>query len=101
MERPRIVLTHADQVLVHLLPGTQAGEHDIDVLARHGDHPLGDVEDPYGLAHIEDQHFSPATDGTGLDHELAGFGNGHEEARDLGIRHGDGPPAADLLGEQR
>ena len=84
---------------MHLLVGAQPGEDDPDVLAGAFDEVLGDVQDPHWFTHVEDQDVGGPPDGTGLDGQLAGLGNGHEVARDLGMGDRDGTALLDLAGE--
>ena len=45
---PIVGFGRAEQHLVKLLAGAQAGEHDLDLVVRLRSKALGDIEDPYG-----------------------------------------------------
>src|SRR5688572_9022804 len=94
-----------DQLLEQALTRAQAGEHDFDVLVGRepveADQRLRQVDDPDRLAHIEDEDFAAVPHGSGLEDQLDGLGDRHEEARDLGMGHRHGAAALDLLLEQR
>src|SRR5581483_6663436 len=97
-------LTLVPQHLVHLLAGLRAGEHDRDlrlVAARQADHLLGEIEDAYGLAHVEHVNLSAAAHRTRLDDERRRLRDRHEEARHLWARHRYGTAALDLPAEDR
>jgi hypothetical protein len=87
-----------DELLVELLARRRADELDRDLasrlLAREPDHLLGEVDDPDGLAHVEDVDLAAIADRARLHDERGSLGNGHEEARHLGMRHVTGPPRA-------
>src|SRR3954463_11038002 len=55
VQRANSRLVLAEELLVQLLPLAQAGEHDLDVLAGHRDHPLGHVDDLHRLPHVQHQ----------------------------------------------
>ena len=61
----------------------------------------GQIDDPYGLAHVEDENFSAVAHGGGLQHPLRGLGDGHEEPLDFGVGHGDRAAAANLFLKDR
>ena len=62
---------------------------------------LGQVDDLDRLAHVEQEDLAALAHGGGLEHELDGLGDGHEVARHLRVRDGDGPAGGDLLLEDR
>ena len=66
-----------------------------------GYHTLGEIHYLDGLAHIEDEYLSTVADGACLEDELAGFGDEHEVAYDIGVGDGDGAASLDLLTEER
>jgi hypothetical protein len=91
----------ADEVLVQLLPLAQPREHDLDVVpAAHLDEMPGDVVDAHGLTHVQNQDLARSPDGAGLNHQLAGLGDGHEVSGRVLVRDGDRAATAYLLGEQ-
>ena len=99
------------QLFVELFAGAQTGEGDGDIAAgmlcithrqaRQGHHALGQFADADGFAHVEHKHIPALCHGACLQHQLSGFGNGHEVAGDLRVRHGDGAAVRDLLAKQR
>ncbi len=91
-----------EQLLVQLLPVPQPGEHDLDVgPPAHLDHLLGHVEDPHRLAHVEHHRLPVPAHRGGLDHQLAGLGDHHEEAGHVGVGDRHGAAVGDLVGERR
>ena len=87
-----------EDLFVELLAIAEAGELYLDVLCSGElDHALGEVDDADGGAHVEDEDLAALAHGTGLEDELAGFGDEHEEADDVGVGDGDGTALADLL----
>ncbi len=62
------------ELLEELLAGAQARERDlhVDVGAQTGqrDHLLGEVQDPHGLAHVEDEDLAALAHRAGLEDEL-------------------------------
>ena len=99
------LLVHVEQLLVELLAGTDAHHLDRDVaaglVARELDHAAGEVDDPDRLAHVEHEDVAALGDAGGLDHQLHGLGDGHEEARHLGVGDRDRPALLDLALEDR
>src|ERR1039458_3338996 len=95
------VLKYRVQLFVELLAGAHAGELDLDVFvrlpARQQDQVSGQIDDLYWLAHVQDADLAALCDDRGLQHELAGFGNGHEKAPHIGMRHGHRSARRDLL----
>ncbi len=49
------LLVGAEEVFVELLAGPEAGVDDVDVPARLGDQPAGDIVEEHRLAHVEDE----------------------------------------------
>jgi len=45
----------------------------------------GDVQNSYGLSHIQDKNFSAFAEGGTLQDEAGGFGDGHEVTGGLGV----------------
>ena len=87
-----------EDLFVELLAIAEAGELYLHVLGTGElDHALGEVDDADGSAHIEDEDLAALAHGAGLEDELAGFGDEHEEADDVGMGDGDGTALADLL----
>ena len=97
------VLARRKHLLVELLPGPQAGVGDLDLLAgaESGqlDHPARQVGNAYRLAHVEDEDLVARGDRRRLHHQPAGLGNGHEEARDGGVRDRHRAAPLDLFAE--
>src|ERR1039458_721454 len=95
------VLKYRVQLFVELLTGAHAGKFDLDVFirlqARQEDQVLGEVDNLDRLAHVEDADLTAFSDDRGLQHELPGFGNGHEKAPHIGMRHGHRSARRDLL----
>jgi hypothetical protein len=60
---------------------------------------LGDVGDPDGFAHVEDEEVAVFADGGGLEDEADGFTGDHKVAFDLGVGDGEGAAAGDLAFE--
>lgn len=91
--------------LVKFLARAESREGDLDVLsegkARQFDHLDGEVVDADGLAHVEDEDFAALAHCAGVDDELARFGDGHEEAGDVGVGDGDGAAFGNLSPENR
>ena len=89
-----------EDFLEELLSIAQAGVLDIDILGTGElDHALGEVDNAYGGTHIEHEDLAALAHGAGLEDELAGFGDEHEEADDIGMGDGDGTALANLLSE--
>jgi hypothetical protein len=86
------------ELFEELLAGAHAGEGDLDVLARRlareGDEVAREVDDLHRLAHVEDEDLPALAHGAGLQHELAGLGDGHEVPLHLRVRHRDRPAGA-------
>src|ERR1022692_4808925 len=80
----RRVLKHRVQLFVELLAGAHAGEFNLDVFIRpqprEQNQVSGQIDDLYRFAHVEDADLTALSDGRGLQHELARFGDGHEES---------------------
>ncbi len=91
-----------EDLLVELLAIAESGELDLDI-TRSGkiDHTLCKVGNANGLAHIEDEDLASLAHGTGFEHQLAGLGDEHEVADDIGVRDGDRTATTNLLAEDR
>lgn len=60
VQRTFVALARTNQVFVELLSVAQTGDHDFHVLtAGHGPQPFGDIQDPDGFAHVQDEDLSP------------------------------------------
>src|SRR2546422_62147 len=99
------MLVTVEELLIHLLARSEAGVDDLDVLirdtSRPEDHVAGHVRAPDLFAHVQDEHITTLAHHAGLQDQLDGLRNGHEEPFDLGMGHGHGPSPTDLLGEDR
>lgn len=96
------VLLRGQEFFIQFLAVAQAREDDFHVRAAGKlDHPLRQVHNLDRLAHVEDIYLTALAHAAGLQHQLAGLGDGHEIADNL--RMGDGHRAAglDLPAEQR
>ena len=94
------LLAGGEELLGELLARAQAGVDDLDVgAAGQVDEGAGDLDDLHGRAHVEHHDLAAAAHGTGLEHQLAGLGDEHEEALDVGVGDGDRATAGDLLHE--
>src|SRR5450755_4561885 len=86
------VLKHGAQFFVELFAGTHTAEFDLDILIRpepgQQDQVSGQVDDLHRLTHVQDANLAALADDSGLQHQLAGLRDGHEEAPHLGMRHG-------------
>ena len=99
------------QFFVQLFTGAQAGDLDVDAarglqgvahaLAGQLDHAARQVVDAHRLAHVQHEYLAAVRHGASLDHQLRGFGDGHEVARDVAVRDGDRAALVDLAPEQR
>jgi len=100
-----VALVGMEERLVQLLARAQAGVDDRDVaprlLAGQPDHLLRQQTDRYRVAHVERVHRLVGADRRCLQDQLAGFGDGHEVARHLGVGHRHRAALADLFAEQR
>jgi len=63
-------------------------------------HFAGHVVDFDGASHVEDEDVAARAHGTGLEDEVAGFGDGHEVAGDFFVGNGDGAVVFDLFAEE-
>ena len=81
-----------EQSFGEFFAGSNSGELDIDIVglleSREFDHVSGEVEDLDGLSHFEDEDISGFPDRTGLEYELYGFGDGHEEPFHIAVSDG-------------
>ena len=97
------VLLVGEKLFVKFLAGPESGVLDHDVLIRgetgQGDHAPGHLVNLHGLPHVEHENLVPGAHGGGLHHQAAGLGDGHEEARDIRMRHRDGAALGNLLPE--
>jgi hypothetical protein len=92
------------QRFLELLAGTQARvDHGnlADGQSRQPDQIFDQLDDPQRLTHLEHEQLAAAADPGGLQHQVHGFGNRHEEALHLGMRDLHGPAGFDLLLERR
>jgi hypothetical protein len=93
------------EALVEALTRPAAGDLDRYVVARaqagQPDHLPGQAQDRRRFPHVEQEDPSPVGQGTGLQHEADGLGDGHEVPRHLLARDGDRPPVEDLAEERR
>src|SRR2546423_6148181 len=84
-----------------LFTGPYAGKDDLDVFtgtqAGKRDEVFGEIEDAHRLAHVEHEDFAAAAHRPGLQDELAGFGDRHEVAHHLRVRHRHRAAPANLL----
>ena len=105
MRSRTIAFVGVKEGLVQFFARAQTGIDDGDVasglLAGEPDHLLGEQADRHRFAHIEGVDRLLGTDRRGLQNQLAGFRNGHEEPGDFGIGDRHRATAADLLAEQR
>src|ERR1022692_1529625 len=101
----RRVLKHRVQLFVELLARAHASKFNLNVFTRpqprEQNQVSGQIDDLDRLAHIEDANLATLADHRGLQHELAGFWNGHEEAPHFGMGYGHRPASRDLLLEDR
>ncbi len=87
---------------MEFLAGLQPGEDDRDgVVAGETDHLTGEVDDPDGFAHVQDEKVAAGSERSGLEHQPRGFGDGHEIAGHCWMCDGDRPARANLLTEDR
>ncbi|MNO99511.1 hypothetical protein D3C76_912820 [compost metagenome] len=99
------------QLFIELLARTQPSELDGDIaewITLGADTETGQVnhlfrqfDDPHRLAHVEHEHIAALAHRARLDHQLRGFGDGHEIAGDLRVGDGQWATGLDLLVEQR
>ncbi len=91
------------ELLVELLARAAADHADGDLgallVARQADHALGQVEDPHRLAHLQHEDLAALGEHRGLEHELDGLLDAHEEPGHAGVGDGDRPTGGDLAGE--
>ena len=87
-----------EDLLVELLPVTQAGELYLHILrSGQGDHPPGQVDNLHGLTHVEDEDLASLAHGTRLKYQRARLGDEHEVANDVRVGDGDRTAVTDLL----
>ncbi len=93
------------QLFVQLLPFSQAGKLNLNVLpylfARKLNHALRQVHNLHRTAHIKNIHFPSIPHDPCFQYQLAGFGDGHEVARDVGVGHRQKASIRELLLEER
>ncbi len=99
------LLVGGAQHLVELLPGPHAddldGDVDPDLVAGQPDHPLGQVEDADGLAHLQHEDLAaPVGQHRRLEHQLHRLLDAHEEPGHPGVGDRDRAAAGDLAGER-
>ncbi|MCY1548784.1 hypothetical protein D9M68_849150 [compost metagenome] len=63
--------------------------------------PASEVNDPYRFTHVEHEHIATLRHRPRLNHQLGGFGNGHEIACDVRMCERDWATRLDLLAKQR
>jgi len=92
------------ELLIHLLPWSQASEDNLDVAvwleSGEANQLAGQIDDFDRLTHVEDKDLAPLGQRSSLDDETGGLGDGHEIARDLRMGDGDFALILDLLFEQ-
>src|SRR5579862_1573630 len=95
------VFERGAQLFVKLLARAHTGELDLDVFmrlqTRQQNQVSGEVHDFDRLTHVQDTDLAAVSDDRSLQHELGGFGYGHEEAAHLRVRDGDRTAARDLF----
>ena len=105
MEGRHGILRSGEDFFVKFLAGTQAGIFNLDIFVGletgQGNHLAGQGIDLDAFAHIEDKNVVALGHRGGFHDEAAGFRDGHEEAGDARVRHGDGTAFGDLLAETR
>src|SRR3990167_2837738 len=99
------------QLFIQFFAGTQAGKLDGNVAmrillrahtqTRQVNHLLSQLDDSYGLSHIQHKYISPMAHGAGLDYQLRRFGDCHEVTGNLRVSHRQGSTRLDLSMEQR
>ncbi len=91
----------AQQLFVELFARAQAGVLDLDfgigLVTGQFYHAPGQLADLDGGAHVEDKDFAVVAHGGSLQHQAAGFGDGHKKAGNLGMGHRHRPAFFDLL----
>ena len=91
----------AQDLLVEFLAGPESGVFDFDIFsAAQSNHLLGQVGNLHWTSHIEDENLAALTLGASLKNKLAGLGNEHEIAYDVGMGHRDRASKANLLLEE-
>ena len=96
------VLFRGKELFIEFLAMPEAREDDLHVgAAGELDHALRQVHDLDGTAHVEDIDFTATAHAGGLQHQLAGLGDGHEVADDLRVGDGHRATGLDLPAEQR
>lgn len=99
------VFRESAQLFIEFFTGANAGELDPDVFVRFESGQKNEiprqVNDLDGLAHVQDADLATLADSRGLEDELTGLRDGHEEAAHVGMRDGDRAPGEDLLFEDR
>src|SRR5690625_3069501 len=92
------------KLLKKLLTGSQSIINDRDVHIRlqtvQTDQLPGHIDNPDRFTHVQNEHFTPFTHGSGLDHQKHSFGNRHEVPGHPGISDRNRPPFIDLIDEQ-
>src|SRR4051812_38664086 len=81
------------------LPRFETGELDFNIVTHLKttklDHLLREIDDFYGLAHIEDEDSPPLAKHEALEHEPDRFWDGHEVASDVRVGDSDRPAVGD------
>ena len=91
-----------EDFLVELFAFAETRVLDFHVLGvGEGDHALCKVCNPDRSTHVEDEYFAAVTLGAGLENQLAGLWDEHEETDDAFVGNRDGTAVLDLLLEQR
>ena len=98
MERRERILGVANHLFIELFALAQACVLDLHVLGSgETDEALCKVGDAHRLAHVEGEYLAAVALHAGLEHQLTGLGDEHEEADDVGMGHCDRTTVLDLL----
>ena len=100
MRRRQRCLFRRKQLLEELFAGPQPGKDDRDAVGistREPDEITREIKDAHRLAHVEHQDFAVPALERSLEQKLRGLRQRHEEAGDVGMGHGHGAAARNLL----
>src|SRR6478672_4907765 len=95
----RNTLTVVTKHLFQFFAGSEAGKNDVDIVrlkSAQEDHLLRQVNDLYGLSHIEHKDVTAFAECGGLQNQRYGFGNGHEKTCDFWVCYGDRTTSSNL-----